>query len=1514
MKTARIMTRGMARIISVFLCCVLVVQVCTATRIYAAEGGTSNPSTVTPINTTGEKSKDDYLFNGTISVYYLNQGNWVLQGSILYDEFVTAASLPIAGLQANEPVTLKLVKSGGGNANLDAVLLDSLAPVEVTGEDGKALAKVSSQDLDLLNMKSDGTTIVFGGGAAAGMLTIAARIEPDPISQIPFRFPVASAGESEAYYDYTLDSQRGTIVLDGKLDEVAAMPLFMKEFARPATGHPSNYLHTWVFNDDDYLYVTMDVTPDNTMDDWKDYAKVYVKTAAGVQEYRLSLYETAWGQTSFVYTEHAVYEHKLYEFKIPLSALNSGSNWLQMAFEFYGTSASGAFDDSYSTDKNTQLSVVAPGVLSNDTFGYPSAWTTVLVSQALHGTASLQPNGSFTYTPDTDYVGTDVFTYRITDGVWPSNAASVTITVKAPNEISPANASFDKKTSAQADVTVTLAPSGNTVTGIVYGLTPLVSGADYTVSGSTVTIKKEFLARQPVGTTSLTFVFNAGAPQTLTVGIVDTTIQNSVISPTNASFDKKTSAQADVTTTLTLNGNTVTGIVYGLTSLISGTDYSISGNTVTIKKEYLAQQAVGVANLTFVFSAGAPQTLSIAISDTTPLNSTISPTNASFDKKTSAQADVTTTLTLNGNTLSGIVNGLQSLVAGTDYTVSGNTVTIKKEYLAQQLVGTTNLTFVFSAGAPQTLSIGIVDTTPQNSAISPTNASFDKKTSAQADVTTTLTTNGNTLSGIVNGLQSLVAGTDYMVSGNTVTIKKEYLAQQWVGTTNLTFVFSAGAPQTLSIVIVDTTPLNSTISPTSASFDKKTSAQADVATTLALNGNTLSGIVNGLQSLVVGTDYTVSGNTVTIKKEYLAKQTVGMANLTFVFSAGAPQTLSIAIVDTTPTPVIPGAPVLQLPVEGNAQVTLTWSPVNGSTHYTVFQSVTAGTYGTEAATVSGSVYSYTVTGLTNGTTYYFVVKSVNDSVYGPASNQVSAMPKTIPAAPTDVTATAGNRQATVSFTAPSDNGGSAITGYVVTASTGDITATGTTSPITVTGLWNGTAYTFTVKAINSVGAGAPSAESNVVVPRAPSDFGSSTSAPPANTGIEVLVNGRAENAGTATTTQVNDRTVTTISVDPKKLEDRLAAEGQGSIITIPVNTKSDVVIGELNGQMVKNMEQKQAVVELRTEKASYKLPAEQINMNAILDQLGGIVALQDIKVQIEIAAPAAETVKVVENAASAGGFTLVVPPVNFTVRGIYGDKTIEISRFNAYVERTVAIPDGVDPAKITTGVVIEPDGTVRHVPTKIIVIDGKYYARVNSLTNSTYSIVWHPREFKDTAGHWAKEAVNNMGSRMVVGGIGNDLFNPDQPVTRAEFAAIITRGLGLKLASGAASFADVKATDWYGSAVQTAYAYNLIDGFEDGSFRPMDMITREQAMTIIARAMTITGLTAKLPSKAAGNVLSSFADANEAAGWAKSAIAECVQAAIVSGRTGTELAPKGNMTRAEIAVIVERLLQKSELI
>ena|GEM_PF-847767 len=203
----------------------------------------------------------------------------------------------------------------------------------------------------------------------------------------------------------------------------------------------------------------------------------------------------------------------------------------------------------------------------------------------------------------------------------------------------------------------------------------------------------------------------------------------------------------------------------------------------------------------------------------------------------------------------------------------------------------------------------------EHATISPTDASFDRydQAAAFADVLVTLALKGNKLTSIMNGSNTLVADTDYTVADSIVAIHKAYLAGLTGDSATLTFTFSGGADQVLTLALTDTTPEpgDAVISPTDASFDRydQAAAFADVPVTLTLNGNTLTSIMSDGNTLVADTDYTVADNVVTIHKAYLAGLTGDTAALTFTFSGGADQVLTLALTDTTPeTPEVPTSP------------------------------------------------------------------------------------------------------------------------------------------------------------------------------------------------------------------------------------------------------------------------------------------------------------------------------------------------------------------------------------------------------------------------------------------------------------------------------------------------------------------------------------------------------------------------------------------------------------------------------
>jgi hypothetical protein len=133
-------------------------------------------------------------------------------------------------------------------------------------------------------------------------------------------------------------------------------------------------------------------------------------------------------------------------------------------------------------------------------------------------------------------------------------------------------------------------------------------------------------------------------------------------------------------------------------------------------------------------------------------------------------------------------------------------------------------------------------------------------------------------------------------------------------------------------------------------------------------------------------------------------------------------------------------------------------------------------------TASGTSSPISITGLQSGTAYtYSIVSSNNYGSSLASSSSSSVTATTVPQAPSVSSVSSASTQATISFSANA-TGGSAITGYAVTSSPGNITQTGSSSPITVTGLTNGTAYTFTVTATNANGVSAASSASSSVTP------------------------------------------------------------------------------------------------------------------------------------------------------------------------------------------------------------------------------------------------------------------------------------------------------------------------------------------------------------------------------------------------------------------------------------------------
>jgi hypothetical protein len=290
--------------------------------------------------------------NGEYSIYVIKEGKWQEAGKLVFDEFYREREIDLSSyLTGTEKARIRLVQQGGEAAHVDSIFLGDKTPAEVK-DVANGLKKLSKKDFDVIDAFGRRIDVIFDRDAKDKTLKLTARVEG--INRgLPFQFPVSNMfrkmDTSANFYTYKLNSANGTIKIDGKLDEVAGRLPFFKEYSLAGTGHPSGFTYGWVRNDDENLYISIDFTPDDTMDGNKDYSKVYVETDNGVKEFRVSVNETKWGKAGFAYTDKVGYQHKVYEFKIPLREFLGtqleGRDKVLLAFSAYGTAGHCCFPD-----------------------------------------------------------------------------------------------------------------------------------------------------------------------------------------------------------------------------------------------------------------------------------------------------------------------------------------------------------------------------------------------------------------------------------------------------------------------------------------------------------------------------------------------------------------------------------------------------------------------------------------------------------------------------------------------------------------------------------------------------------------------------------------------------------------------------------------------------------------------------------------------------------------------------------------------------------------------------------------------------------------------------------------------------------------------------------------------------------------------------------------------------------------------------------------------------------------
>lgn len=206
------------------------------------------------------------------------------------------------------------------------------------------------------------------------------------------------------------------------------------------------------------------------------------------------------------------------------------------------------------------------------------------------------------------------------------------------------------------------------------------------------------------------------------------------------------------------------------------------------------------------------------------------------------------------------------------------------------------------------------------------------------------------------------------------------------------------------------------------------------------------------------------------------------------------------------------------------------------------------------------------------------------------------------------------------------------------------------------------------------------------------------------------------------------------------------------------------------------------------------------------------------------------------------------------------------------------------------------DGLLTHVKDKL---GGHFAAFLSNIT------------FKDVERHWAKQSIETLAAKQIVNGFKEGSFLPEQNITRAEFAAMLVKTLGIPPVTDKVNFKDISSSHWAFGLINTALTNGLVTG-DNKLFKPDAPITREEMATMIVRAQEKIKPYQNSDSSP-NEYITGFKDSNLISLWARQAINKAAWSGLIKG-SENQFKPRKLLTRAEAASILYRLLELNKLL
>jgi N-acetylmuramoyl-L-alanine amidase len=329
--------------------------------------------------------------------------------------------------------------------------------------------------------------------------------------------------------------------------------------------------------------------------------------------------------------------------------------------------------------------------------------------------------------------------------------------------------------------------------------------------------------------------------------------------------------------------------------------------------------------------------------------------------------------------------------------------------------------------------------------------------------------------------------------------------------------------------------------------------------------------------------------------------------------------------------------------------------------------------------------------------------------------------------------------------------------------------------------------------------------------------------------------------------------------------------------------------------------------------ATYEVPLDKLNYEQLAKDLD--VELSSLYIRVEMKKVSDETQQAIKTDAAKVGAEVRNHGIDFVLRAEGPDnKSKSIQDLgNHFITRSFILDETIDATR-TTVAMWNKDGGLQFVPSTFSATeDNKAKAAFKRNGNSIYVAIQAKKSFHDIQGHWAKSYIELLANKLVVEGVSDTNFQPERSITRAEFAALVVRSIGLTREQGTGGFKDVSSGVWYAQVVATAAKVGIVEGYEDGTFRPNEEISREELAAMVVRAMEYTGSKRELTDARQKELLKRYSDAGSIV-WGHEEMAIAIDAGIIEGLTSSTISPKSDATRAQSATMLNRMLKKLEFI